>query len=259
MMLNRSYIFLLVLLIGMSTACAGKKKKVTNADEPVVAEKMTKGSSAMMDKVMGSQVPYTWFAAKGQGRFDLDGQRLSAKMNVRILKDSVIWVQLQKFGFEVGRMLITRDSAFFVNRFERTYAIYGTEDFLVEYNVPADFEMFSKVFTAGAYLPPQIKRLDQGQDGSVNIYSDTGMNARHWFDGSKHLIRSEISDPLAREWFTAYSDYRDTKFGMLFPYKRSNTLIIDGIPNVFDIEYSDLEIDIPQEFPFSIPSHYEKI
>jgi hypothetical protein len=168
-------------------------------------------------------------------------------------------VQLQKFGFEVGRMLITPDSAFFINRFERTYSLYATEDFLVEYNVPADFEMFSKVFTAGAYLPPSIKSMDIEKDGSVNMYSATGMNARHWFDSSWRLVRSEVSDPLAREWLTAYGDYRDTNLGVVFPYKRSNTLIIDGIPNVFDLQYNDMEIDIPQEFPFSIPSHYEKI
>ena len=38
-----------------------------------------------------------------------------------------------------------------------------------------------------------------------------------------------------------------------------NTIFIDGQPNVFDLEYSEMEIDTPQEFPFSIPSHYEKI
>ncbi len=259
MILRTSHILFLLLLVSIWTGCSHQKKTVSDTKVPVVEEKLTKGSMAIMEKVNGTQVPFKWFAANGQGKFDLDGQRLSARVNVRILRDSVIWVQLQKFGFEVGRMLITPDSAFFINRFERTYSIYATEDFLVEYNVPADFEMFSKVFTAGAYLPPRIKSLDIEKDGSVNLSSATGMNARHWFDASSHLVRSEVSDPLAREWLSAYADYRNTNLGLQFPYKRSNTLIIDGIPNVFDLQYNDLEIDIPQEFPFSIPSHYEKI
>ncbi len=256
---NTLLIFLLSVLISISSACGEKKNKVSKVDTPFVEEKMTKGTSAMMEKIIDTQVPFTWFAAKGQGKFDLDGQHLSARINVRILRDSVIWVQLQKFGFEVGRMLITPDSAFFINRFERTYSIYGTADFLMEYNVPADFEMFSKVFTAGAYLPPHIKSLAIGKDGSVNMHSATGMNARHWLDASSRLIRSEISDPLDRAWSSLYADYRESNSGLLYPYQRSNTLIIDGIPNVFNLQYSDLVIDIPQEFPFSIPSHYEKI
>jgi hypothetical protein len=68
-----------------------------------------------------------------------------------------------------------------------------------------------------------------------------------------------ITDSLAREWLSDYSDYQKTNSGQAFPYKRSNTFIIDGVPNLFDLEYTEMQIDIPQEFPFSIPSHYEKI
>ena len=85
-------------------------------------------------------------------------------------------------------MLITPDSAFFINRFERSYAVYRTEEFLEEYNVPADFDMFSRVFTAGAYMPPMIKSSMVEPDGSLFIQSTTGMNAQHWFDASSLLF-----------------------------------------------------------------------
>jgi hypothetical protein len=156
-------------------------------------------------------------------------------------------------------MLVTPDSAFFINRFERSYSTYKTEEFLAAYNVPADFDMFSRVFTAGAYMPEKINKSVIEQDGSVMLHSGNGMIARHWFDASSLLIRSLITDPLAREWFSIYADYKQTNSGQHFPYSRSNTIIIDGKPNIFDLKYNDLLINIPQEFPFSIPSHYEKI
>jgi hypothetical protein len=232
---------------------------LVNNSIPVLSEEMAPESMALLEKVRATQLPYTWFAASGQGRIDWDGQRFSARINVRILHDSVIWVQIQKLGFEVGRMLITPDSAFFINRFERTYSIYETNDFLEEYKVPTDFEMFSKVFTAGAYMPPLISKSVMEQDGSVMISSGNGMSARHWFDASSFLIRSLITDPLSREWSSVYGDYKRTNSGQSFPYKRSNTVVIDGESNIFDLEYNELVIDVPQEFPFSIPSHYEKI
>jgi hypothetical protein len=184
---------------------------------------------------------------------------MSARVNVRILRDSVIWVQIQKFGFEVGRMLVTPDSAFFINRFDQTYAAGRTEEFLREYNVPADFNMFSMVFTAGAYLPQRIKNSMLEPDGSVLIRATNGMEARHWLDQSSLLLRSLITDPLSREWYAMYSDYQRTNSGQRFPFKRANTLVIDGQSNIFDLEYSEITIDVPVEFPFSIPSHYEKI
>lgn len=246
---------LLLLTVG---SCANKKKLSGGVKEDTM-EAMSPETAAMYKKVLATEIPYTWFAATGQGRIDWDGQRLSARVNVRILHDKIIWVQIQKLGFEVGRMLVTPDSAFFINRFERSYAVYATKDFLREYNVPADFDMFSRVFTAGAYMPPRIKSSIVEPDGSLLIQSVSGMNARHWFDASSLLTRSLITDPLSREWTSIYSDYKRTNSGQSFPYKRSNTLIIDGKSNIFDLEYTDLVIDVPQEFPFSIPSHYEKI
>lgn len=247
----------IVLLIALSS-CHSKRSITdgSNADTDVVS---SPGAAAMMKKVLATQLPYTWFAASGQGKIDWDGQRLSARINVRILHDSIIWVQIQKFGFEVGRMLITPDSAFFINRFDHSYSVYRTNDFLAEYNVPADFDMFSRVFTAGAYVPPMIRKSVVEQDGSLLLQSVSGMNARHWFDASSLLVRSLITDPMSREWFAVYADYKKTNSGQQFPFKRSNTLVIDGQPNIFDLEYNEMVIDVPQQFPFSIPSHYEKI
>jgi len=251
---SRYIVFVVVLAI---TSCASKKHLGDGGPAPV--ETMSPEMAAMINKVKATQLPYKWFAASGTGKIDWDGQRLSGRINVRILHDSIIWVQIQKLGFEVGRMLITPDSAFFINRFERTYSRYGTKDFLREYNVPADFGMFSSLFTAGAYMPPKINMTEIEEDGSVFLQSVSGMRARHWFDASSLLIRSMITDPMAREWESVYADYKRTNSGQAFPFTRSNTFIIDGQSNIFDLEYTEMQIDVPQEFPFSIPSHYDKI
>jgi hypothetical protein len=146
-------VFAMVLAI---TSCVSKKHlSDIKSTEPEIP--MTPEMAVMMNKVKATQIPYKWFAASGTGKIDWDGQRLSGRVNVRILHDSIIWVQIQKLGFEVGRMLITPDSAFFINRFERTYSRYGTREFLKEYNVPADFDMFSRVFYCWSIRPSFIK------------------------------------------------------------------------------------------------------
>ena len=245
--------------ISLAFSSCKSKKAVRDSGNIIMDAPATPEMEAMLQRVIDTQVDYTWFSATGQGKVDWDGQRLSAKVNVRILRDSVIWVQIQKFGFEVGRLMVRQDSAFFINRFDHTYSIGRTRDILEEYNVPADFEMFSLVFTAGAYMPHRIKKSEIESDGSVFFLAANGMEARHWLDESSLLIKSVITDPMSREWFAQYSDYQKTNSGQRFPYKRSNTLVIDGQPNIFDLEYSEMTIDRPQKFPFSIPSHYEKI
>jgi len=210
-----------------------------------------------MDLLQMTQVPYTWFAGSGQGKIDWDGERYSVRFNVRIRHDSLIWMQISKFGFEVGRMLVTPDSAFFINRLDHTYSKYKTLDFLRAYNVPADFEMFSRVFTAGAYIPSDTKEVEKEQDGSIVVSGGSGVTAQHWLD-AEVLYRSFITDVKDHAWTAGFSDYEVIQSGQVFPFKRSNMVLIDGQSNVFDLEYSNVILDVPQDFPFSIPSHYEK-
>jgi hypothetical protein len=255
MRINLFYAFLFSLYVMVS--CTTTKKTVKDTG-PVILDSGAEAAS-MFQLIQATDVPYTWFSGDGSGTIDWDGQRYNARMRVRIEYDKVIWVQIQKFGFELGRMFITPDSAFFINRLDRTYSIYSTTAFLKKYNLPADFNMFSKVFTGGAYIPPAISKSVVEDDKSLYLESNTGVNARHWLDVSSILVRSLVTDPYNHEWAAGFGDYRATNTGEIVPYQRTNTLVIDGTTNLFNLDYSSIEINVPQELPFSIPSHYEKI
>ena len=108
-------------------------------------------------------------------------------------------------------------------------------------------------------MPAVISKSRIEDDRSLYLEAENGVNARHWLDVSSMLIRSVVTDPYHHEWDAEYGDYRATNTGQEFPYRRANTLVIDGASNLFDVEYSSIEINVPQELPFSIPSHYEKI
>ena len=250
--LHSGFIFLSVISSCTTT------RNATNSSNPVILRGI-EDASALLALVEATDLPYTWYGAEGTGTIDWDGQRYSAKMSVRIERGKIIWVQIQKLGFEIGRMLIRPDSAFFINRIERTYASYSTPRFFQKYNLPADFDMFSKVFTGGAYIPPMITSSVIEKDGSLYITSDSGVNARHWIDVTYLLIKSVVTDPLNHEWSAGYGNYTTTNTGQKFPFKRTNSLNIDGQSNLFDLDYESIEINVPQEFPFSIPSHYEKM
>ncbi|MEO5907030.1 MAG: DUF4292 domain-containing protein [Saprospiraceae bacterium] len=243
-------------------SCLGLSKctttRATTGTPPVILEGVSE-ASALLELVRATDVPYSWFSASGNGTIDWEGQRLSAKLDVRIRKDSVIWVNISKLGFDVGRMLVTPDSAFFINRIDRTYTSYGTQQFFKKYNLPADFDMFSKVFTTGAYVPPSISKSVVEPDGALYLESSSGVSARHWLDVNYLLIKSQVMDPNQHEWTAGYGNYITVNSGQKFPYHRANTLLINGVSNLFDLDYTIIEVNIPRELPFSIPSNYEKM
>lgn len=239
------------------SACTGKKHLTSGPaagrDEAAASNRIA------LARLASTDVPFTWFSGYGTGKIDWDGQRFSATFKVRILRDSIIWLQIQKLGFEVGRMYITRDSAYVINRWERFYSVYSTRQFCKEYNLPADFAMFTKVFTAGAYVPDNIRTVAAEADGALTLSDGNGIRATYWFDPAKTLTRSVVQDPFRREWFSVYDDYREIGNGKRFPFRRSNAVSVEGVASIMDLEYKGVELDVPQDFPFSIPSNYEKI
>ncbi|MEP6699995.1 MAG: DUF4292 domain-containing protein [Bacteroidota bacterium] len=254
----KKIIFYSLLLSSAILSSCNTTKKLTNDKGPYILNGVTE-ASAMLELVQAAETPYTWFSGEGNGTIDWEGNRYSAKMKVRILHDSIIWVVIQKFGFEIGRMLVTPDSAFFINRLERSYSIYNTTDFFKKYNLPVDFNMFSKVFTGGPYIPDNIRQSKIQDDRSLSVESATGVNASYWLDISAALARSLVIDPFHHQWEAGYGDYRATNTSQMFPFHRANTLDNNGESSVFDIDYSSITIDVAQEFPFSVPSNYEKI
>src|SRR5688500_16147214 len=162
----------------------------TATDKPPVVLGGVSEASALLDLVRATNLPYDWYSATGTGTIDWDDQRLSAKVTVRIRKDSVIWAQISKLGIEVGRMLVTPDSAFFINRIEQKYARYSTADFFKKFNMPADFDMFAKVFTGGAFIPHSVTWMTIENDGALFFVAGNGVNARHWLDFNCQLIKS---------------------------------------------------------------------
>jgi hypothetical protein len=229
------------------------------SDKPPVVLGGVSEASALLDLVRATNLPYDWYSATGTGTIDWEDQRLSAKVTVRIRKDSVIWAQISKLGIEVGRMYVTPDSAFFINRIEQKYARYSTADFFKKFNMPADFDMFAKIFTGGAFIPPSVAKMTIENDGALFLESSSGVTARHWLDVNYQLIKSQVMDSRGQEVNAGYGNYTAVNTGQKFPFLRTNTIIIDGESNLFDLDYSTVMVNVPQEFPFSIPSHYEKM
>lgn len=228
-------------------------------DKPPVVLGGVSEASALLDLVRATNLPYDWYSATGTGTIDWDDQRLSAKVTVRIRRDSVIWAQISKLGIEVGRMYVTPDSAFFINRIEQKYARYSTTDFFKKFNMPADFDMFAKVFTGGAFIPPAVTSMTIENDGALFLEAGNGVTARHWLDVNYQLIKSQVMDSRGQEVNAGYGNYTAVNTGQKFPFLRTNTILIEGKSNLFDLVYSTVMVNVPQEFPFSIPSHYEKM
>ena len=80
-----------------------------------------------------------------------DGKKTPFKANIRIRKDSLIWVSITPaLGIEVARVMITRDSIKVMNRIDRNYFI-GDYKYINEgFNVELEFRTIQAILIGNA-------------------------------------------------------------------------------------------------------------
>ena len=80
------------------------------------------GADYLFKKLKEHELQYNWFTAKFSADYKNKGQENSFNGQIRIRKDSVIWLSFSPaLGIEVFRMMLTQDSVKFINRMNNTF------------------------------------------------------------------------------------------------------------------------------------------
>jgi hypothetical protein len=181
-------------------------------------------------------------------------------VRMRMLRDSAIWLRAEKFGFEVGRALITRDSAYVLDRFNREYYIEPIEQFLTEYRIPFQFDDLQRLLAGGTVeLTPNFLKSDQ-VEGRMRLTCNSGdIKAIYWFDPSYRLDQGVLVDLFGRNADIKYTDYRPVGGPQEIPFERYLSFFDGSASTELTMQLSEIEIDVPQSLNFSIPSNYERV
>ena len=121
-----------------------------------------------------------------------EGQSMSANANIIWIRDSVMWVNVKKFGLEAARALITRDSVFMLNRINKTWSARGLESLERQYSLPDGFGLLQQFILASAWLDPKMEMHSDVKDNLHRLSGSNGLLAADYRveDGS-FLLRSQ--------------------------------------------------------------------
>jgi len=109
-------IFLLISLLTIALifpACKAKKDASSDIKR--------KSTTFLVEKLQSNQIQAEWFSSKARIVPSGFGINASFSANIRVRRDSAIWMNVSKSILEVGRALIRPDSVFILDRFNRTY------------------------------------------------------------------------------------------------------------------------------------------
>ena len=191
------------------------------------------------------------------------GQSISANANIIWIRDSVLWVNVRKFGIEAARALVTKDSVYLLNRLDKTYSVKGLESLQQQYNLPEGFSLLQAAVLASAWFFPDIPLQSDIQEGLHRLKGSNGQTgAEYRLEERSFVLRSSsfIQQRDARIVTFSYDDYKKLPGAGMFPYLRSiEAYSPENGALHLQLELSDVKVNNAPNYRFEIPGHYEKV
>ncbi|RYG72384.1 DUF4292 domain-containing protein [bacterium] len=246
----------ILLLITLASQSCRKVPSISKADATPAG---TVGIAKAID--------FTYLSSRGKIQFEGEGQKLSSAINLRMKKDSAIWISVvPAFGIEAVRALLTPDSVKVINRLERSYI--STDYRLLErkFNIKADFHTLQALLLGNQPYPvsanmkviqsePELHT--QQLQGSLTINSFIELT-------NLKLKKIQLSDSAARNSLAVtYGDFGGLD-AFVFPYSAifmaQQYKTVPPKSAVVTINHQKVSVsEASLSFPFDIPSGYTRL
>ena len=270
-MKSKYYIWISLSVLLFMVSCSSQK----NAYKAPVKEE---GEAFLIEKMQENESQFETYKAKGLVQLINNNKTTDLKVNIRIKRDSVIWVSISVgMGLEAARVLLTHDSVMFINRLEKTFFV-GSYQFINQMiNAHVDFDIVQALITGNDfkwydYHDLKAKaisghyQLGSTQRRKLKQYIKSSDSVNHaiyqcmWLNPESYKIErikiKEINNDN-KKIVAKYSDFKTIE-GQVLPSQYDITI---SAQNDLVIDASLIKINLNKDltFPFSIPSKYKEI
>jgi hypothetical protein len=264
----------LMAVIVSATNCR-TTKKISKAIAPkdttaaVVITKESPADSVLMihktlENLVKSRIDYKTFTAKIKVDYeDSKGKQPDVNAYVRIIKDSLIWINIRSAFLDIDafRILITKDSVIVVNKLNKEVQ-FRSIDYLQEVTeIPFDYKTVQDLIVGNPiFLDTSIVSYKKTENSILIALAGEVFKHLLTLDAAgTTLLHSKLDDLDVSRNRTADITYGDfeNKSGQLFSTKRQITV---AEKNKLDIRmnYKQYEFNKELSISFSIPKNYKR-
>lgn len=208
-------------------------------------------------------IDFTWFAAKADAHFESSTLSGSGALQLRIRKDSLVWMTGKKFSIEGFRSIINRDSFFMVNRIDKYYHAEDNRMLARTFGIDLNFEDVQHLLAGNMFLPDANDSTYYAQNTEKCILSTqmAHLNIVYCLDArTLQLNTVDITDGKGRKIEVELGNYKKNKDLPILPYDRKYTFKEpDNETSVLDIKIDEVELNVAKSVNFNIPSHYDRL
>ena len=241
---------LLFLFLGLLFLTACKTTKISDGTTLRV-----RSANFLVKKLDQQRLDAEWMTAKVKLKLLDNGSTTRATADIRMRKDSVIWMTVRKFGIEGARVMITTDSVYLINRLERQYLVRDFSFIESEFNLPASFETLQDFVLGNVFFMTQENiKSDIKNDAYHLTASDaTPFTNEYWLGAEDfNLERMYFNDlRYQRELTIEQGQYQPVGEVVAFPHRRVVEMYSQQMGNIsVELDLSKVKFNQPANMPF---------
>jgi hypothetical protein len=211
------------------------------------------------------EIDFDYFHGKARMVFKDEKKERDVKANIRIRKDSVIWMNFSVIGVQGGKALINRDSITVVSTVDKEYFVFDYKEMSSRFNFMINYEAIQAAILGNLISPrSDADKITPGTSFNVLEQQRGSVVVKNYINAAtKKLEKVEMLEqntnnsiiinygnfqPVADKYYPfdgSVSIFYKTPKGLL-----STTIIL---------EYSKAEVGSKElRFPFNIPRKYDR-
>lgn len=215
----------------------------------------------ILEKVATKRIDYKTFTAKIKVDYEGTNGSDGATANVRMQKDSLIWISITGLlGIEGFRLLATKDSVHLMNKLNKTIQ-HRSISYLQEIaEVPLDFSSLQDMIVGNPIFMDSniVSYRSNGRELRVMVMGNLFKNYLTFDTSDYRIVHSKLDDVDAmrnRTCDITYTDF-EKNGNYLFSKERKISLAEKSKLDI-NLNYKQYDFDKPVTFPFSIGKNYK--
>lgn len=267
--LNKYFIFIFhfSLLVITFSSCKTMEKVSVEKPKPEVKVVEKTADDLLIEEVNNLSPIFKTYSAK----LDIKFNGNSFGGNIRMQKDSIIWISVSKFGLEGARLKLTKDSVFFINKlyseaFSGDYGFFAKMiGFNLDYNTIQSFILATdlKDYNTSNFLinrgASTIIITYNNRESKLSSNNTSRINQTIYYNSSNKRIDRNVLQVVnnINKLDVNYSKYISLQsISLPTQYK----FFVPSLTKAqIELKTEKHQINTPQEYPFSIPKSYERI
>jgi hypothetical protein len=221
---------------------------------------------ALPEKTLAiEEIDFEYFHGKARLSFKDEKREREVKANIRIRKDSVIWMNFTVIGLQGGRVLINKDSITILSNVNNEYYVYTYPDLSKRFNFQINYHVVQAAIL-GNLIMPSIEKKNLVTEGNFDLLNKTQgpVSIKNFINNTtKKLEKVEMMESSSGNSIKINYGNFQAVHNKSFAFNNVINIVYKTLStvsnNTISLEYNSAEVgDKELRFPFKIPKRFDR-